>query len=231
MEGTLSRRFVLAVPRHLAAGARVPVLVLLHGLGETGDERTGAWAWLERYGLGTSYDRIRASSSVRGLVMACPFMPNLAARADAAVFDTYASWIAETLLPVVRREAPALDGPASTYLGGCSLGGYVSLEAMLRRPEVFGAWGGVQTAIGEAAGARYAARLAAATTRFGRRDLLIETSRGDPFHSGNQALSRALTRSGVDNTFVDLPGPHDQRWLRASGTAAMLSWFDQRLPA
>jgi enterochelin esterase-like enzyme len=224
VDGEVSRRFVLGVPRHLEAGERVPLLVLLHGLGETGDERTGAWAWFERYGLGTSYDRLRASTPFRGLVLACPYMPNLPI-ANPAALDAYARWVALTVVPRARAEGPALGDPRSTYLGGCSLGGHFSLEAFLRRREAFGAWGGVQTAIGEAAATRYAARLAAATAPAGA-PLLIETSSADPFRAANRALAEALTRSGVANTFVELPGPHDQHWLRQSGTARMLQWFD-----
>jgi enterochelin esterase-like enzyme len=225
VEGDVSRRFALGVPRHLAAGERVPLLVLLHGLGETGDERMGAWAWFERYGLGTSYDRLRTAASFRGLALACPYMPNLPV-AQPAAFDAYARWIVSTVLPRARREGPVFDTPRATYLGGCSLGGHFSLEVLLRHPEAFGAWGGVQTAIREGAAARYAARLAAMAQQVGPCELLVETSTGDPFREGNEALARALTRSAVANTFVELPGPHDQRWLRESGTARMLAWFD-----
>jgi enterochelin esterase-like enzyme len=218
--GDQSRLLTLAIPRHLAPGERVPLVVLLHGLGETGDEHAGAWAWLERYGLGTSYDRLRAASSVRGLVFACPYMPDLPI-ADPRAFDAYASWLVDTVVARARVEAPVL--PAYTYLGGCSLGGHFSLEALLRRPGDFRAWGGVQTAIGAAAGVRYGARLAALP---GVHDLLVETSSADPFREGNRALAAALEASGTRRTFAELPGPHDQAWLRASGTAAMIQWFD-----
>lgn len=221
VEGSQSRRFVLGVPTHLGAGERVPLLVLLHGLGETGDERMGAWAWFERYGLGTSYDRLRTRGSMRGLVLACPYMPNLPI-ADPRAFDAYGRWLVETVIPRARQEAPAMDAASATYLAGCSLGGPFSIELLLRRPEAYGAWGGVQTAVGQAAGQRYGQRLA----QSGLRDLLVETSTGDPFRAGNEALSRALDASGARHTFVELPGPHDQRWLRSSGTERMLGWFD-----
>ncbi|HEV3194296.1 MAG TPA: alpha/beta hydrolase-fold protein [Polyangiaceae bacterium] len=224
VQGSLSRRFVLGVPRNLAPGERVPLIVLLHGLGETGDERMGAWAWFERYGLGTSYDRLCASLSFRGLVLACPYMPNLPG-GDPSAFDSYARWIALTVVPRARKEAPAIDTMRATYLAGCSLGGYFSLEVLLRQPETFGAWGGVQSALGQGAAAHYAERLAATTAHVGPRDLLIETSRGDPFRAGNEALARALTSAAVPNTFIELPGLHDQPWLRQHGTAAMLEWF------
>jgi enterochelin esterase-like enzyme len=220
--GSLSQLFVLATPRHLESYERVPLVVLLHGLGETGDPRMGAWAWLERYGLGTSYDRLRAAGSMRGLVVACPYMPDLPV-AEPRAFDEYARWLVETVVPQARREAPsAFDDPARTYLGGCSLGGHFSLEVLLRRPAAFGAWAGVQTAVSEGAGERYGARLA----QSGLREILVETSTGDPFRAGNEAMSRALTQAGVGSAFVELPGPHDQPWLRRSGTARMLSWLD-----
>ena len=224
VEGDVSRLFVLAVPRHLEPWERVPLLVLLHGLGETSDERTGAWAWLERYGLGTSYDRLRAAGTMRGLVVACPYMPDLPV-ADPGAFNRFARSIVETVVPRARREAPpALAQPGCTYLGGCSLGGHFALEVLLRQPRAFSAWGGVQTAINAEAGERYASRLAAC----GPHDLLVETSTSDPFREGNAALARALARSTVDRTFLELPGPHDQPWLRRSGTATMLQWFDDR---
>jgi poly(3-hydroxybutyrate) depolymerase len=220
VDGAQSRLFVLATPRGLEADQRVPLVVLLHGLGETGDEHAGAWAWLERYGLGSSYDRLRAASSMRGLAFACPYMPDLAV-ADPRAFDAYATWLVETVVPRARAEGPVL--PGYTYLGGCSLGGHFSLETLLRRPGDFRAWAGVQTAIGAAAGRTYAARLASLS---GSRDLLVETSGGDPFRAGNRALSAGLEQAGVARSFVELPGPHDQVWLRTSGTAAMIQWFD-----
>ena len=56
LEGSpdLSRRALVLVPSGLAPGARVPALVLLHGLGETTNETAGVHAWVERYGLLTA---------------------------------------------------------------------------------------------------------------------------------------------------------------------------------
>jgi enterochelin esterase-like enzyme len=165
---------------------------------------------------------------MRGLVLACPYMPDLPI-GDPRAFDSYTRWIVETVVPRARRESPAIDSASATYLGGCSLGGHFSLEVFLRRPDAFGAWGGVQTAIGEAAAARYAQRIAQAVGQTGPRELLLETSTGDPFRAGNAALAAGLARAAVRHAFVELPGPHDQKWLRSSGTERMLSWFD-RIP-
>ena len=232
VEGSIGRRFVLGVPRGLDDPAeRLPLLVLLHGLAETTDERTGAWAWFERYGLGTAYDRLVDAGPFRGLVLACPYLPNLP---DAGAIDAYARFLTERVLPAARARAPVYADPRATYLGGCSLGGRLSLEVLLRRPAAFGAWGGVQAAIGVSQSATYARRLHDLEREAGRGTppiaLLVETSQGDPFRTANEALAHALTRSGVQNEFVELPGLHDQEWLRTAGTPTMLQWFDALRP-
>ncbi len=55
----LATRVALFIPNHLAKDEKVPLLVLLHGLGETWDQGVGAFAWVERYGLGNAYARLR----------------------------------------------------------------------------------------------------------------------------------------------------------------------------
>jgi poly(3-hydroxybutyrate) depolymerase len=250
----LGRRFTLFVPKHLAVGERVPLLVLLHGLGETGDERMGVYAWVERYGLATAYERLRRpplertskhdhmtdadaarlnatmkGKPLRGLAIACPYTPNIGRAAHpAAALDGYARWIAEVVVPRARREAPVFSDPARTSLDGCSLGGFVGLEVFLRRPEVFGAWGGVQSAFGAARAESLAERLAQVVGKVGPRAIHIETSSSDPFREGNVRLSTRLRERGVVHELEVLPGPHNQPWLRELGTLAMLLWHDSR---
>lgn len=64
------RRFVLVVPRYLEPGRKLPLAVLLHGLGETSNERLGAYAWVEKYGLGSAWQRLKRApierTSTRG---------------------------------------------------------------------------------------------------------------------------------------------------------------------
>lgn len=163
------RRFVLLTPRHLDAGQKLPLVVLLHGLGETSNEKEGAYAWFAKYGLGSAWNRLKrapvepksrrgewtaprlrevneelAVRPFRGFAMACPYMPKPAGRTD---LGAYAQWIGDCLVPRVRRETPVLETSDRTYLCGVSLGGYVALEVLVRRPQMFGAWAGVQTAI------------------------------------------------------------------------------------
>jgi acetyl esterase/lipase len=253
----LGSRFVLCVPTHLAKDEKVPLLVALHGLGETVDLRTGAYAFVEHYGLLEAYARLRyppvtrtlqgldyfgdaglaelnaslAAKPFRGLAIACPYMPNfIQLDRNPGALDRYASWITETVVPTSRREAPVYTDTSHTSLAGVSLGGYTSLEVFLRKPEVFGAWGSVQGALGSARVAGYAEKLAAvcAKSATSPRNLLLETSKGDPFRETTLRLADALTKKGVHHDVLVYPGPHDQPWLRESGTLAMLRWHDAR---
>lgn len=251
----VGRRFTLLVPRHVPAGQRVPLLVALHGLGETGDQRTGAHAWLERYGLGEAYRRLLAppvervtkhpywaegrlarvnrdlaSRAFGGLAVACPFTPNVyKAQSRQAMLDDYADWLVDVVLPRARSEAPIHTDVRHTGLDGCSLGGYVGIEVFLRKADHFGAWGSVQGALGQHRVPRYAERLAETIARVGRRPIHLETSSADVFRAVNVQLSKELTQRGVPHELLIGRGPHNQPWLRDEGTLEMLLWHDRAL--
>ncbi len=243
------RRFLLIVPRFLQPDQRLPVGVFLHGLGETVDEKLGAYAWLDKYGLGSAWQRLKrppiqrtstrgewtdarldevntdlATRPFRGLAMVCPFMPNPKGPAEV---DAYARWIEASLLPRVRTETRVFDDPRRTYLCGVSLGGYVSLEVLVRLPHVFGAWAGLQTAIGTWAAKGYAAKVGAAQKTTGDKPMLILTSTQDHFRSSSEVLDAELAQAKVPHTFRVIPGPHDQPWLREAGTIEALHWLDR----
>lgn len=52
--------------------------------------------------------------------------------------DAYLDWLVDDVVPLARASFRLLDSPEATGIGGSSLGGYVSLYALLRRPDVFG---------------------------------------------------------------------------------------------
>lgn len=239
------RRFLLIVPRYQQPEQKIPVAVFLHGLGETVDEKLGAYAWLDKYGLGSAWQRMKrdplertstrgewtdarlaevnaelAARPFRGFAMVCPFMPNPKGAADV---DAYARWIETSLLPRVRKEARVFEDADRTYLCGVSLGGYVSLEVLVRMPHVFGAWCGLQTAIGTWAAFGYAERIA----RAGKKPMSILTSTQDHWKASSEALAAELKTRKVPYDYRVIPGPHDQPWLREAGTIEALHWLDR----
>jgi len=251
-----SHRARVFVPKARKPDERFPMLVLLHGLGETESEDLGIRAWGDRYGLPSADRRLRNPPIVRerpryftderlsavntalgrrpyrGFVLVCPYTPNVYKEASTAgAIDRYAAWIRDALLPAVRASTPARPGAESTAIDGCSLGGYVALEVFLRLPDVFGAVGGVQTAIGEIPALRAAERLRHAIDHEGPRAVHIETSIWDPSLKVHELWSARLKELGVPHDLDVLPGGHDQIFLREVGTLEMLLWHDRRAPA
>lgn len=248
-----ARRALVGFPRDSAEGRPRPGLLLFHGRGEASSEAVAIAAWRERYGLESSDARLRrppivlsdaerrfilaeqldtiharlAEKPFAGLCVICPVTPNPhRARDPERVLQRYSEWIEHTLLPAVSEAAP-LDA-ARVGVDGCSMGGYVAAEVFARKPHLFRSFGVVQPAVGEFRVARYARHLARAAER-GLLGIHLQTSTLDPYRGAVSALARHLKRQGARFTLDVLPGPHDQAWLRAAGTLAMLAWHDYTL--
>jgi pimeloyl-ACP methyl ester carboxylesterase len=255
-DAALARRAVLLVPKKPSPKSARRLLVLFHGLGETGSEALGLQAWPKLYGLVRSYARLKhppvrrvspelpyltsarvteinrdlEAAPFSGLCLLCPVTPNPGTHGSSArTLDRYTGWLVETLLPAAREKLPGSDLKLSVGLDGCSMGGPVALEVFLRKPELFGTLGGVQSAFSEASAPRYAERLAEALARVGARPIQLETSRLDPYRKANERLARELAKRGVASDLRVIPGPHDQPWLRETGTLEMLLFHDRNL--
>jgi hypothetical protein len=248
----LARRCLLLVP---GAGAD-RVVVLFHGLGETTSEAVGIRAWADRYGLVTAAARLRRPPIVRtlpdvtfltderllelnaelenepfhGVAVACPFTPNVFKQPNTyGALDRYAAWVVDGLLPELRTRLGLGAGPGVVGVDGVSLGGFVSLEVFLRRPEAFGAAGATQGAFGVNLVANYAERMRAAVERVGKRSLRLATSSWDKGRESSLRLSKELAKRGVPAKLAVSPGPHDQRWLREVASLELLLHYDRAL--
>jgi pimeloyl-ACP methyl ester carboxylesterase len=253
----LAKRCLVLVPRGAKSGGRQRLLVLCHGLGETSSEGLGIRAFADRYGLVRSFERLRTPPVARvlkdvkyltdarlaelnaelerrpfgGFVIACPFTPNVYKQPSTeAALTRYAAWLADGVLPRVRSTFGVAEGPEAVALDGVSLGGYVSLEVFLRRPEAFGAVGCMQGAFRQPIADRYVNRFEQVLSRVGHRSLRIATSSADGGRAASERLSKRLSQRGIPNTFSLSPGPHDQRWLREVGTLDLLLHYDRALP-
>ena len=253
-EAPFGGRVPVLVPRHLAPGTRVPLVIALHGLGESGDPVLAARAWPELYGLCEAYRRLRtpplaartrrgdlppdrievinrelAARPLDGLIVACPFTPNPSrARDRGAHLDAYTRWLLDVVVARAREQLPVDPRPATTHLAGCSMGGAVALDVAIRARGALGALAVVQSAHGAHRNPALAEALGAAGPAGGPLPTLVLTSRGDPFRERNEALARELAARKLPHELRVLPGPHDQPWLREAGTPEMLLWLDRR---
>jgi enterochelin esterase-like enzyme len=245
---------VIVTPSGGAAGARYPLLVALGGLGETRRGlAAGAAGWVKDYWLDRAMTRLAAPPLVsadfqdladparltainaslaarpyRGLVVACPFTPDLLAQRSLDNAGPFASFVHARLLPRVRAESPVESAALATGIDGVSLGGRLSLLVALAEPGVFGAVGVTQGAFEPDEVDEVAQRTATALRRGGLRLRLLTTDK-DFYREALNGIHAALDAAGAAHDHLDLPGPHAYVFNRGPGGIEMLLWHDRVL--
>lgn len=247
-----TRRALVLVPRGVPEGSRLPIGVLLHGLGETRSEALGVQAWLKPYGLGSAWRRLQsppianqseqywsepeltrwnaslARWPFQGFVVVCPYMPNPYGKGSAAfALSLYSDWLVGTLLPAVRERVRSTAADSPVAIAGVSLGGFAAVEVFLRKPAAFAALGSIQGAFSLAMAQSYARRIAeAAAQRPAATPVYVATSTLDPYRAAGERLAAELTARGVAARLSLRRGPHSQGWLREVGSLEVLAIYD-----
>lgn len=247
-------RAAVIVPAWTEPSAKLPVLVALHGRGEANKgPELGVMGWPRDYALLRAIERVcappltsadlegfvdptrlaslnegLAARPFGGLVVVCPYLPDLDLR-KAAPMRAYGRYLFESVLPRVRKELPVLDAPRATGIDGVSLGGAVALRVGLENPEAFGAVGTLQAAIGQDQVPELTELARAARARNPSLYLRLLTSKEDYFRGAIRLTSQALRAAKIEHELVDIPGPHDYPFNRGPGAIEMLLWHDQVL--
>lgn len=241
----------LIFPRHRdrrehPPGHRYPLVVALHGLGESrrGPER-GFRGWSVDYRLQDAFAALRRgqlstedyqgmvspehlgqvnrelrTKAFEGVAVLAPYVPVELAPGSAHLRD-YCHWVAGPLLETVRTEFPGVaQGREGTGVDGVSHGGRIALELGIRHPETFGAVGAMQPAIRDLE-SRTAERWAEVPAA-NRPKLRLLSSDRDPYLPSVQRLSSLLRGDGVAHRLTTLPGTHSYTFNRGPGGLEML---------
>ena len=251
--GPMSVAFFLP-ERH--AGQKLPLLIALHGRGETlkGPAR-GARGWLDDYALARAASRLRrpplterdflgfvesqrlsalnaalTKEPFEGVAVACPYLPDIFSEEDPFAGATpYANFLIDVLLPKLRGEFPLLTSVDATGIDGVSLGGRAAIAVGLARPDVFGAAGGLQPALAPRNTAELLRRSRAVLEKNPRFVLSLLTSQDDYYRLVVEALHGSLLRANIPHHFRVVPGPHDYAFNRGPGSLEMLVFHDRVL--
>lgn len=253
---SIGRTSVVVVVPERAPGEKFPVLVAFHGRGETlkGPER-GARGWVDDYALARAATRLAhpplvagdfegfveeprldalnralAEHPYRGLIVACPYLPDLLSADDPfSQAPPLAKFVVETLLPRLYAETPALGTPAATGIDGVSLGGRASLAVGLLRPEAFGAVASLQAALDAGDANDLASHALLALQKNPKLHLRLLTSSGDYYLNGLTAIHADLRYAKVPHDWLVVSGPHDYAFNRGPGALEMLAYHDRVL--
>ena len=248
-------RVVVVVPEH-TRGERLPVLIAMHGRGETlkGPDR-GSRGWVDDYKLGRAAERLLhpplvtadfegfveparlaalnaalAQKPYGGLIVACPYVPDMLGGDDPfAVAPPLAHFLVDMLIPRLYAETPALGTPASTGIDGVSLGGRAAVSVGLLRPESFGAVASLQAALDPENGKAVAERTRQARLKNPGLRLRLLTSSGDYYLSTLSTIHSALDYAKVSHDYLVVTGPHDYAFNRGPGALEMLTYHDRVL--
>lgn len=247
---------LISIPRQSSAGQRFPILIALHGRGESkkGPSRA-ARGWMDDYRLAAALERIEkpplrrsdfqgfvraarlrainrhlVDNPYEGLIIVCPYLPNVM-KGERAFEQTaeLAEFLVDTLLPRVRAETPARPSPIFTGIDGVSLGARAALLVGLTRPTDFGVVSGLQVAIDSSEIARITQMAVAARAVNPYLKLRILTSNRDYYRKVDAQLSRAWLQAGVTHSFVEVVGTHSYRFNRGPGAYELLLFHDRAL--
>ncbi|MBP0452344.1 DUF3327 domain-containing protein [Kitasatospora sp. RG8] len=210
-------------PAGLVPGEDTPVVVLLDG-----------WELVEIGSIAAVFDGLVAAGDVVPFIALMPDPRGHRSR-DLNLSDAYCTFLGEELLAWAREHFGVRPRPATTVVGGASLGGLTAMYAAWRRPDVFGKVISLIGAFGAARDGRpdWLARQYAATERL---PLEVYLAAGllddDVFPSGlatmlasNRHLRTVLAGKGYRLTYDEFPGGHDWVWLPgrfAYGLATLL---------
>lgn len=247
-------RAVVVVPAWLGPGEKVPVLIALHGRGEAvKGPIDGVMGWPRDYALLRAIERLcappltsadlegfvdpqrleatnreLASRPFKGVVVVCPYLPDLELRKSAPIRE-YGDYLVKTVLPRVRAELPVIPSAAATGIDGVSLGGAVALRVGLGNPDAFGAVGTLQAAIADDQVNELVDLAKAARAKNAALKLRLLTSKEDYFRDAITHTSQAWRSAGVEHDYANVPGPHDYPFNRGPGAIEMLLWHDRQL--
>lgn len=231
----------------------LPVVVALHGRGETRSLDIGARGFRDFYGVDRVDGRLRAppitredllgftnaarlaqinaslaAEPYRGVVLVCPFAPDLRDRSPSGA-EPFGRFVTGVLLPKAREAAGARAAAERTGIDGVSMGGRLALWIGFRFPEMFGAVGAMQPALRVEEADRVAALAAEARAKNPKLRIRLLSSEEDPFLAAVRAASAKMREAGVEHDLVVVPGPHNYEWNKGPGCAEMLLWQERAL--
>ena len=229
--GRTRRVWLYLPPDYAASDSRYPVLYM-HDAQNLFDEATG---YAGEWGVDETLDSLHAAGDPGVIVVAVDngaehrldeYSPWVNERYGGGQGDEYVDFLVETLKPYIDARYRTLPDRLNTGIAGSSMGGLISLYALLEHPEVFGRAGVFSPALWFAPGSFEHARAAAPLRPDPRIYFVSGALEGQPGEdSGVYTRDQArMVETLVGAGFA--PGAEVVAYVRADG--AHSEWFWRR---
>jgi enterochelin esterase-like enzyme len=242
---------VVALPKDLPPGTKLPLAILLPGGEHTMQKREhGCWAWWSDFRLGDLDTALRrgtltdadlhgfadeaqratlnarlASHPYRGMAIVTPFL--LRRQTELGPHGAMNLPFVRMLVERCRKELPVSSDRASTGLGGVSATGLWALWLGAQLDDLFSAVVAVQPYTDG-----YEKTLKKMIEgRKQAQSLRIVTSTGDKLHAPALKLIEELRKKGTQIEHAAYPGPHEPKFVQGTGGAEMLLSMTELLAA
>jgi hypothetical protein len=240
---------IAAVPKGLAPGERLPLVVLLPG-GHHNMQRhdKGAWGWWSEYRLGEIdaalrrgdltdadfrrlarprdlewFNTMLATTPYRGAVFVTPWV--VGRQLEPAPHGTMVAEFLRDLVARARDELPVLPTREATGLGGMSSGGLWTLYSGSMCSDLFGTLVATQPFTEDLVKPLRAAVNARAMPQ----RLRMVTSDYDHQRASTVELSEVLHADGVAHDLIEYVGPHSAGFAAGPGGLDAMLVFDRAL--
>jgi len=240
---------VVAIPKGLPEGARLPLVVLLPGGHHNGQRHDkGCWGWWYEYKLGETETALRRghltnkdfwgqgrpheieqfnayleATPYRGAVIVTPWV--VGRQLDPAPHGAMVAAFLRDLVARARNELPVLDTREATGLGGMSSGGLWAIHAGSACSDLFGTLVATQPFTEELVKPLRAAVNARAMPQ----RLRLVTSEADHQREPTLALSQALREDKIEHELYEYLGAHSAAFAAGPGGLDAMLTFDRAL--
>ncbi|RKP44109.1 esterase [Cohnella endophytica] len=237
-------RMNVYLPKGYGSQEKYPVLYLIHGY--TGDENS----WLDGLGVSAAADKLIGEGKIAPLIIVSPEMDNSYGLNSAEEYSVsnpgdptstyngrYEDYLTQDILGYVDGHYSTLASRESRYIGGLSMGGFISLYSAFSHPDLFSKVGGHSPALflddWSTTRGEYGLKafLYPSDAERNSRDPLILAESADlsklkvyldcgdqdgyKFYEGTEKLDRILKSRGVSSEYHPNKGNHDDAYWKS----------------
>ena len=229
IQGEDTLRCRILTPLNYSPGKKYPLLVFLHGVGERGNDNEKQLVWGADW-FTDSLNRLRYPAII--VMPQCPTSDYWANMIQTSVQDSLGGRAFDTSQPVRKTLGLVFDfidtllahggiDRQRVYIGGLSMGGFGTFEALWRRPDLFAAAFPICGGGSPEKARSYAPRLPIWVFH-GDADQVVTVS-----HS--RRMVQALRAAGARVKYTEYPGVGHDSWKNAFQEKELMGWiFSQR---